>query len=244
MDYGDMLGEAFEYAKEAFWEKWTRWILLIISTIIFPLIVGYTMEVYRGKKPAPEPSDWVRLFIDGIKLIVAGIIYMIPVLVVIVIFGGAAFLGAMKNAPSPDFYLSHPANALPFVGLFLVGLLIAVILAIIIGLFACLGMVRLARTDTFMEAFNFGAILECIRRIGWGSYILALIIIWIVTAIPVLIIDIFQQIPIIGWFIRVILLLVFIPPIAVFEARYIATLYNQGQAPPVPATPVSPAGNQ
>ena len=47
-----MLGDSIEYAKDAVWGKWVRWILLVISTIIFPLILGYMMEVYRGKKPA------------------------------------------------------------------------------------------------------------------------------------------------------------------------------------------------
>jgi len=31
-----MLTESYEYAKEALWEKWRKWILLIISAIIFP----------------------------------------------------------------------------------------------------------------------------------------------------------------------------------------------------------------
>lgn len=239
MDYGDMLGEAFDYAKEAFWEKWTRWLLLIISTIIFPLMAGYTMEVYRGKKPAPEPTDWVKLFIDGIKLIVAGLIYALPVIAVILVSGGVALIGAIMKAPSPN--AAYPQSILPFIGLFLVGFVIAVILAFIIALFACFGMVRLARTDTFKEAFNFGAILESIRRIGWGSYILALIIIWVVSAVLVLILNVITAIPILGWIIWII----FIPVITIFEARYIATLYDQGQAPPAPATPAAaPADNQ
>jgi len=28
MDYGNMLGESFSYAKDAVWGKWFQWILL------------------------------------------------------------------------------------------------------------------------------------------------------------------------------------------------------------------------
>ena len=40
MDYGNMLGDSFSYAKDAVWGKWVQWILLVISTIIFPVIMG------------------------------------------------------------------------------------------------------------------------------------------------------------------------------------------------------------
>ena len=58
MEYGSIIGESIEYAKEAVWEKWTKWILLVVSTIIFPLLLGYVMEIYRGTKPAPELEHW------------------------------------------------------------------------------------------------------------------------------------------------------------------------------------------
>jgi hypothetical protein len=58
MDIGKVLNDSLEYAKDAVWEKWARWLLLIVSSIIFPLILGYELEVYRGKKPAPDPSEW------------------------------------------------------------------------------------------------------------------------------------------------------------------------------------------
>jgi len=60
MDYGNMLGDSFSYAKDAVWGKWVQWILLAISTIIFPLIMGYVVRIYSGVKPAPEPGNWVE----------------------------------------------------------------------------------------------------------------------------------------------------------------------------------------
>jgi hypothetical protein len=43
MEIGEMLSESFEYTKEGLVGKWMKWILLIICTIIFPLIYGYTL---------------------------------------------------------------------------------------------------------------------------------------------------------------------------------------------------------
>ena len=179
MEYGKMLGDSVEYAREAVWGKWTRWILLIVSTIIFPLLFGYIMEIYRGTKPAPELEHWGKLFIDGLKLIVAWIIYMIPVIVVVLLFGGWAVFSAIQQitmSGNPDYFTSNPELLMPLIATFLVGLFIALILAIIIGIIGYIGIIRMARKERFGEAFNFSGIFETIRTIGWGSYILALIV--------------------------------------------------------------------
>ena len=237
MDYGTIVGDSFEYAKEAFWGKWTRWLLLIISTIIFPLIYGYMMEIYRGKKPAPEPEHWWTLFVDGIKLFVAGIIYAIPTLIVLFLTIGFAILSLMP------FFLSYGSEIPPAVfpaelagaiaGIF-IGAILTVIVAFLTAIFAVLGMVRLARTGKFGEAFNLHEIHMTIKRIGWGSYIVALIIIWIFGAIFGVIINFLMMIPFIGWVIMIILLPVWV----VFEARFITRVYDTGLPPeiaPVPA---------
>ena len=80
-----MLDDSFAYAKEGVWGKWTRWILLIVSMIIFPLILGYMVRIYRGEKPAPELEDWWTLFIDGLKLLVVQIVYLAPVILLIIL---------------------------------------------------------------------------------------------------------------------------------------------------------------
>jgi hypothetical protein len=227
MEYGTMLGDSVEYAKEAVWGKWMKWILLVISSIIFPLILGYVMEIYRGPKPAPELKNWGRLFIDGLKYLVAWIIYMIPVIVVIIVFGGLAFFSVIQQAAmsgDPDFFLTNTELLVPIIGMFFAGLFIAVILGIIISLFMYIGIIRMARTDRFGEAFNFSGILETIRRIGWGSYILALIILFVVMVVLALVLAIIGSIPWIGWIIYLFL----IPLLTIFQARYMVQVYEAG----------------
>jgi hypothetical protein len=228
MEYGKMLGDSVEYAREAVWGRWTRWILLIVSTIIFPLMLGYVMEIYRGTKPAPELEHWGKLFIDGLKLIVAWIIYMLPVIAVLLLFGGWALFSAMQQAAmsgNPDYFTSNPELLIPLIGTFLIGLFIALVLAIIIGIIATIGIVRMARKERFGEAFNFSGIFETIRTIGWGSYILALIVLFIVLMVFGFILMLIMAIPYIGWLIYLVLL----PPLSIFQARYLAQVYDEGE---------------
>jgi MFS family permease len=228
MEYDKMLGDSFEYASEAVWGKWKRWILLIVSTIIFPLLFGYIMEIYRGTKPAPELEHWGKLFIDGLKLIVAWLIYMIPVIVVVLLFGGWAVFSAIQQVTmsgNPDYFTSNPELIMPLIATFLVGLFIALVLALIIGIIATIGSIRMARKERFGEAFNFSGIFETIRTIGWGRYILALIVLFIVMMVFWFILAIIMAIPYIGWLIY----LVLIPLLSIFQARYLAMVYNEGE---------------
>lgn len=219
MDFSAMIGDAFEYTKEALWEKWVRWILLLVSCIIFPLILGYVLEIMRGKKPAPELENWGKLFIDGLKMFVIEIIYAIPVILVILLFGGLALFGALGSAPSPDYYSMHPERLMPFLGTFFVGLLFAVILAIIISLISIIGIIRFARTDSMGEAFNFSAILAHIGKIGWISYVVALVIVIVVYIVVAVIISL---IPFIGSLINFIIM----PAYTIFIYRYFTLVYD------------------
>jgi hypothetical protein len=238
MEYGNMLNDSINYAIDAVWKKWARWILLIVSSIIFPLILGYVMEIYRGKKPAPELQHWGKLFIDGLKWIVAWIIYMLPVIAVILIFGGWAFITAMEQSAAiggPENLLLNPDLLMPIIGGFMIGLVIAIVLAIVISVIAIIGIIRMARQDRFGEAFNFGEILATIRQIGWGSYILALIVLAVVMMIFGIILALIMAIPYIGW----LMYLVLLPPLVIFEGRYLTQVYESG-GPVAPAPTAAP----
>jgi len=224
-----MLSGSIDYAIEAIWKKWARWILLVISSIIFPLILGYVMEIYRGPESPPELRQYGRLFIDGLKLIAAWIIYMLPVIAVIVLTGGLAIIAAMNTtgAGGLDEVFRYPDLFLPILAGFFAGILIAIVLAILISLIATIGVIRMARTGRFSEAFNFGGILAIIRTMGWGNYIIAQIILFLVLLVFSAILALIFAIPYIGWIIYFFLL----PPLTIFEARYLTRLYEHGETP-------------
>jgi hypothetical protein len=221
MDIGKALSDSFEYAREAVWGKWVKWILLIISMIIFPLILGYLMEIYRGKKPAPELANWCKLFIDGIKLFIVGLIYAIPVILVILI----SYVLFVAQGP-PRLVAGTPSAFMSSAGSVLAGLVLMVIVLIIVVLPA--GVIRFARTDKMGEAFNFSAILAQIGRIGWGSYIFSLIVILVVVGIITFIL---QMIPVVGMILRVIIY----PAVLILMGRFLTLLYDSAAPAPAPA---------
>src|SRR5665647_2264796 len=190
MDFGTMLGDSFEYTKEGLMGKWVKWLLLIIISII-PIVnfimFGYLMEVFRGVRAAPELDDYGRLFIDGLKFFIVGLIYSIPLIIVWLLFFGASF--ALMSSGSDT------AAAAGF-GTMMLGFLIIVVLGIALALFEVIGSIRLARTDSIGEAFNFSAILAHIGRIGWGTYIISLVVVLIVIGVIYTVLGI---IPILGW---------------------------------------------
>jgi len=216
MDFGKIVGDSFEYAKEGLAGKWMKWLLLLISTIIFPLIMGYMMRIYRGANPSPEPDDWGTMFIDGIKLFIVGIIYALPVIILEIAVIGSAGMALFAGTANPS------VNFGAFMGLLgavIIGVIILLVVAFIIGLIATMAYVRFARTGSFGEAFNFGAIFAHIGRIGWINYIIALIIMVVIIGIVEVVC---MAIPFIGF----ILFFLLLPAIILFSARYITLIYD------------------
>jgi hypothetical protein len=214
MNFGNVVGEAFGYAKEGLVGKWMKWILLLVATILLSLpLMGYSLKILRGEKPAPDVDGWVTLFIDGIKYLIICIIYAIPLIIIL----------ALAMAPMLAAAMSGNANAIMAgAGGFLIGLVIFVIVSIIIGLFEFIGIVRFARSGSMGEAFNFKEILATIGKIGWGTYIIALIIMGIIVGIIEVICSL---IPVVG----MLILFILMPFIVMFQARYICLLYDSAE---------------
>jgi hypothetical protein len=225
MVIGKTIDGAYFYAKNGILGKWQKWILLIISCIIFPLFMGYMMRIYRGTNPAPELNEWGSMFIDGIKLWIVEIIYALPVIFLdFVLLGSAsvAFISTLKNSAS-GLYIDPNAMMGLLLGIFF-GSLIIVIVAVIIGLVTATAFIRFARTGSFSEAFNFTEIFSHIGKIGWMTYIVALLMLVIMIGI-VMVVSL--VIPYIGFFVFLILL----PFVGVFTARYLSLLYDLAGTP-------------
>ena len=232
MEYGNLLDDALHYTKDGIFSNVNRWIKLIVAIICLGIPMnGYVMRIYRGAETAPEVDQWGNLFVDGIKLIIVGLIYAIPVMILWVFIYGDMMLSLMQG----DTAMMQ--NWSPNLGL----LLVLYIIEIIIGIIMPVAAIRFARMGSFSEAFNFSAILATIKRIGWINYIIALILIALVIGIPVFIIvfafvllggismvmlggSIVALLGFIGA--AVIVLLVLMPLFGVFQARYITKVYE------------------
>ena len=195
-------------------------IALAVSLIIIPLIAGYVLEIMRGTKPYIEDLRWGKLFIDGIKLVIIQLIYAIPLLIVFLIFLARVITALTAGAGSPLALVS-------MAGELIVGIVIFILLYVLIVIFSAIGVVRFARTGKMSDAFSFGAIAGHIGRIGWGSYILSLIVlgfVYLVSVLGVLVYAASPVMPLIG--------LLIYPGLVVFSARFITLIYDK-----VPVTP-------
>jgi hypothetical protein len=228
MDFGNMLSDSFDYTKEAIAGKWMQWLLLVIATILLCLpLLGYSLRVLRGEKPAPEVTDWGTLFVDGIKYVIVSLIWAIPAIIIFVVTLGAGVLAllsdpAVMNSAGNVSLSVNPATVMGIIGGMFVGLVIFLIVAIITWIFATIGIIRFARTGSMGEAFNFGEILATIKKIGWASYIIALIVLIIVMVVFEIISSLLGMIPYVG----IIFELVLIAPITLFESRYLCQVYD------------------
>ncbi len=225
MDFDKMLSDSFAYTKEAIVGKWMQWLLLVIATILLCLpLLGYTLKVYRGEKPAPEVTDWGTLFIDGIKYAIVSFVWAIPLLIILI--GAALWSYINIIAVSVSGIQASSGNPALFMGALGLYLIVVIIVAILTVIFASIGVIRFARTGSMGEAFNIREILTTIGKIGWGTYISSLVVLFVALIVVEIVITILGMIPVLGMIIQ----LVFIAPVMIFEARYLCQVYDAAGA--------------
>jgi hypothetical protein len=237
MDFGKILDDALDYTRVGVFENSNRWLKLIIAILCLGIPMnGYVMRIYRGAQSAPEVDTWGTLFIDGLKLMIVGLLYAIPVFIIWVLAYGSIILAVLSGGPG------HMDSAMmsgwaPNIGL----VLLMYLVEIVIGLIVPVASIRFARTNRFSEAFNFSAIFDYIGKIGWINYIIALILIAFVIAIPIIILILgfillggvilfmfkVSNIGILGLIIALIIIILTLAPLfAVFQARYMTRVYD------------------
>ncbi len=252
MDFKAILTESAGYAKEALFGRWTRWLIFVVCSLpmaLVPFVMdpkkiftgtavhwesvpwgelaiivlagillsfivgGYIVRIYRGISPAPEFDNWGALYLDGIKLTVVGILWFIPLMAVLALMLGTVFMTGGRGA-----------SAGLWTGLVLVLVAIEIVLAVVTVLYSILGAIRFARTGSIREGIRFAAITGTIRTIGWGRYVLALVILMVVAIAFFAVMSVFSLVPYAGWVVQ----LVLTPLYSVFSARYISRVYDHG----------------
>jgi Protein of unknown function (DUF4013) len=265
MDYGAIVSDSIGYTRAALVGNWVTWLIFILCSLPIALIrfvcdptkiitgttihwelipwpqlivlclaglllsfitSGYLVRVYRGTTPPPVFDAWGTLFLDGIKLVVVGILWFVPTMIIFAAGFALTFFGTHTGSASMGPMLG--AGVL----LFLIGLILLVI-AILYGI---LGSVRFARTGSIRGGIRFSAITDTIQAIGWGTYILALVILVVLALLFSVVVSLLALIPLVGWVIQLILN----PLISIFSARFICRVYDHSipQAPSPEPAPV------
>lgn len=183
-----------------------------IIGIIFALILsGYSLDIIKNAFNNSDEYPMIDLasnFVDGVKVLIINIVYFIvPIFITLIL---AVITGAIGAG------LNHLFTGLG------IAAIISMIVFIIFGIFEVIAIARFAQTGQLDDAFNFGAIIDDIQRIGFAKVIAFLIIVAIIIAIAAVISSVLAFIPIIGVLISTIVLGAFA---VLFYNRGIGLLY-------------------
>jgi hypothetical protein len=226
VDLSDNLSNSFEFARKLF-SDFGRLVILIVLDLI-PIVnfivTGYASRVLKespGADSPPKLENYGDMFIDGLKIAIASIIYMLIPLILIAA-GVGSFFAAMVTEGGTDFMPGGfkpafmPLLSSTGIALAIVGVLAAFVMLILLAA----GIAHMIKTGKFGKAFAFGEILSVIGKIGWGKYIAWLILIVI---LAVIVGAIAGAIPVVGWLIAAIIG----PGVTVFYFRSLGLLYSE-----------------
>ena len=179
----DIYKDGLEYSAK----DWKKLVLLgvicFFSFLFLPvfLITGYNYRVINtavhgiinGRDPLPDFEDLIDMFVDGVKVVIVQIAYLIVPVIVFLLFAiiSGQLTGTMSSA------------------LMLIGCLITLIVGVTACLMSQMGLCHMAYHDgAFTKAFALKEIKEVIDEIGWFECLityLGLIIITVVIAVVV-----------------------------------------------------------
>ncbi|MEM1908770.1 MAG: DUF4013 domain-containing protein [Thermofilaceae archaeon] len=175
-DVGEIASRSF-----GFMVKLTRDIgnlLLLIVLNVIPIInfivLGYFVRVVRyDHDEPPKLSDYGGLFVEGLKLVIAVLIYAFISLILFVV--GAIGAGITFIGYRWEFWVLRD--------FFLLLIAVAVIFLILIFFIALAALSIYMRTGDFGKIFAFGEAWDLVGRFGLGNYIIFFIMLVVFNAI-------------------------------------------------------------
>ncbi|WP_407380923.1 DUF4013 domain-containing protein [Methanobrevibacter sp.] len=212
----------------------------IVALLVSILLMGYALSVMKNGIELDDeiPAfDWVKNFVDGLKVLVVNIIYMIIPTIICGIIGFISIMPAISEIFSSEriarmgssadisiIFSTVPSSVWDslFAGIAITAI-IAIILFIIFGLFETIAQCRLAKYDSLGEAFSVGEIYSDIKEIGILKLIAFLIVLWIIACIIGIIGAFITAIPYVG---LIIAALVVYPFILLYSNRALGLLYS------------------
>ncbi len=238
MNLGNILNNSVDYTKRLFSDI-GRLVILIILDII-PIVnliaIGYFAKAARespGSNDVPRLEGYGEMFVQGLKVAVAVILYMIIPLVLIMAGAFTVALGLGSGWMMGTSY-GWRMWALSPLGIILI--IVGIVVAFFVAIIAAIGIIHMIKLNSLGKAFAFNEILKIIGKIGWGRYLGWLIIMFVLG----MIVGTIGAIPYVGWLIS----LVISPIYGVFAARSAALIYTEGttegQYPPPPPTSPPP----
>ncbi len=241
----DIYKDALEYSAKDWKTLVILGVICLFSFLFLPifLITGYNYRVINtavhgiinGRDPMPEFEDIIGMFVDGVKVAIVQIAYVLVPFIVFLIF--AAVAGQLTGIASS--------------ALMIIGCIITFALLVVACLMEQMGICHMAYNDgAFSKAFAIGEIKDVIDEIGWfnciatylGLIIITIVIATVVTGIIYAIFTVFgvsgailgadpSGIFILGILINALVTMFIVGPyLSIFNARSIGLLYTMQTA--------------
>ena len=179
----DIYKDSLEYSAKDWKTLVILGVICLFSFLLLPvfLITGYNYRVINtavhgiinGRDPLPDFNDVIDMFVDGVKVVIVQIVYLIVPFLIFLIF--AIIAGQLTGVASS--------------ALMIIGGLITFVALVVACLMSQMALCHMADNDgAFTIAFALSEIKEVIDEIGWFECIityLGLIIITIVLSVVV-----------------------------------------------------------
>ena len=184
----DNVKQSFDYAKDNLVGKWMDWLILILLTII-PVVnfIGFGRYLKIFRGQEPSMGDIGRCFMDGLMVFVIAFIYLIIPMIIATVLLIIPILGWLIG----------------------IALLVAGVALVIPALY------NFAH-DGFGSAFAFKSIIEEIKQMGVGAYLISIVVFMLIF----LVIALLNIVPVIG----TILGFIALPFVCIMGFKYIANL--------------------
>ena len=182
----DIYKDSLEYSAKDWKKLVILGVICLFSFLLLPvfLITGYNYRVINtavhgiinGRDPLPEFDDVIDMFVDGVKVVIVQIAYLLVPCIVFLIF--ALIASAVGGVAST--------------AIMVIGCLLTFVLIVLACLMSQMGLCHMAYNEgAFSKAFAISEIKEVIDEIGWFECIatyIGLVIITIVIAVVVTVI--------------------------------------------------------
>jgi hypothetical protein len=198
---------------------WQEAGLLVVAGILCNLFIsGYIVRLLKGNPAPPEFVNWPQLCLDGIKVHVIPLVWMLVPSILALMEYTIASGGLLPGNPWGTSLGSILILAL---------LVIQFVIVFIAVQYMIIGAIRYARTGSVREAFALLAIRATLSRIGIVNYFVALGIITFVWLVFSFGLHALSLIPYTGG----IMALGLWPPLAVFCVRFMAHFCDEEMLP-------------
>ena len=179
----DIYKDGLEYSAKDWKTLVILGVICLFSFLFLPLflLTGYNYRVINtavhgvinGRDPLPDFEDLIAMFVDGVKVVIVQIVYLIVPAVIFLLFA----------------VISSQLSGTLSAALMIIGCLITLIVGVTACLMTQMGLCHMAYHDgAFTKAFALKEIKEVIDEIGWFECLityLGLIIITVVISVVV-----------------------------------------------------------